>query len=55
MKVRATQERREGGMSRTWIGGPSKWRQVNVPFGPKVPFIGFDWDLEAKTVSLQKK
>ena len=32
------------------------WEQSkDVPFGKVVPFIGFDWDLENKTVSLQKK
>ena len=30
-------------------------KSKDIPFGPKVPFIGFDWDLEAKTVSLQSK
>ena len=30
-------------------------RSKDVPFGKVVPFIGFDWDLENKTVSLQKK
>lgn len=28
-------------------------RSKDVPFGKVVPFIGFDWDLERKTVSLQ--
>ena len=30
MKVRATLKRRGGGISGTWIGSRSKWRQVNV-------------------------
>ena len=30
-------------------------RSKDVPFGKVVPFIGFDWDLEAKIVSLQEK
>ena len=30
VKVRATLEWRGGGMSRTWIRGPSKWRQVSA-------------------------
>lgn len=32
------------------------WEQSkDVPFGPRIPFIGFDWDLETKMVALQKK
>ena len=30
-------------------------RSKDIPFGKVVPFIGFDWDLENKTVSLQEK
>ena len=30
-------------------------RSKDVPFGKVVPFIGFDWNLENKTVSLQEK
>ena len=30
-------------------------RSKDVPFGNVTPFIGFDWDLEGKTVSLQEK
>ena len=30
-------------------------RSKDVPFGKVVPFIGFDWDLEAKRVGLQEK
>ena len=30
-------------------------RSKDVPFGKIVPFIGFDWNLEEKTVSLQEK
>ena len=29
MKVRATLERRGGGMSGAWIGGPNEWGQVS--------------------------
>ena len=35
--------------------GISWERSKDVPFGRVVPFIGFDWDLENKTVSLQEK
>jgi hypothetical protein len=30
-------------------------RSKDVPFSKIVPFIGFDWDLDRKTVSLQEK
>ena len=30
-------------------------RSKDVPFGSRIPFIGFDWDLEMKTVALQNK
>lgn len=30
-------------------------RSKDVPFGKVTPFIGFDWDIERKTVSLQEK
>ena len=30
-------------------------RSKDIPFGTVVPFIGFNWDLEVKTVSLQEK
>ena len=30
-------------------------RSKDVPFGRAVPFIGFDWDIEEKRVSLQQK
>jgi hypothetical protein len=30
-------------------------RSKDVPFATVVPFIGFDWDLGKKTVSLQEK
>ena len=30
-------------------------RSKDVPFRLKIPFISFNWDLEVKTVSLQKK
>ena len=26
-----------------------------MPFGSRIPFIGFDWDLKMKTVALQNK
>ena len=38
----------------TRLGVPWE-RSKDVPFGKIVPFIGFDWDLEAKTVRLQDK
>ena len=32
------------------------WERLkDVPFTSKVPFIGFDWDLETKTVHIQDK
>ena len=32
------------------------WERLkDVPFGPRIPFIGFNWDLERKTVALQEK
>lgn len=38
----------------TRLGVPWE-RSKDVPFGKVVPFIGFNWDLERKTVTLQEK
>ena len=32
--------------------GISWERSKDIPFASKVPFIGFDWDLETKTIHL---
>ena len=38
----------------TWLGVP--WEcSKDIPFQSVAPFIGFDWDLDNKRVTLQEK